>query len=121
MRGVSSSPSAQEILRTREKDRRRNLETALASMLATPDGRLVLRWIFSAQMTGLTASTFVEDSNRTVFLEGRRSVAIDLLNALEQVKSGAYADLVADDRVAAKEDVKFLDSAKALAEGDEDD
>lgn len=121
MKGIASSAPAQALLRTREKDKERNLHDALLAILSSADGRLVLRWMLSAQMGGLTASSYHEGSDRTVFREGRRSVAIDLLNALESVKPGAYADLIADDRVAAKDDAKFLDTAKSLAEGDEDD
>lgn len=121
MRGIPASNGAQEILRTREKDRARSLEEALARIIKTEDGRLVLRWMLSASMAGLTSAVFSESPTLHAYREGRRSVGVDLVAALEHVIAGAYADLMVDDRVTALNDRKLLESARSIAERDDDD
>lgn len=117
---VTSSSAAQNLLRQRDKDKRKTLEDSLREVFATQSGREVFRWLLSSHVCALTSNVYVEGSDRTVFLEGRRSVGVDILSALEQVTPGAYATLVASGEVAAKSDRAHEDAARVAA-GSEDD
>jgi hypothetical protein len=113
--GVLSSEKAQKGLRVRSKDKTRIVEDALRSVMDTPDGRTVFRWLLSSNVTGLTSNAYFSDSNRTAWAEGRRSVGVEVLTVLEHVAPGSYARLVTEGAAESKEDKIHAEHAEAEA------
>ena len=115
MSGILGSEKAQSTLRVREKDKKRTVENALRSVMEHADGRVVLRWLLSSNVTALTSNAFHSDAHRTAWAEGRRSIGVELVTALEHVAPGAYARLVVESDAAAREDAVMTKHAEAEA------
>lgn len=79
-----SKPSRRQVAALRQAD------NDMKAVLATPAGRRVLmRTIDNA---GVFLRSFTGDSE-TFFREGRRSVGLDMIEAIENVQPGAFATL----------------------------
>lgn len=115
MSGATGNAPAQQRLRTREKDRRRRFEASLRAVVGSAEGRLVVRWLLGADVSNLLGPTFGVSAESTTWREGRRSVGIAILQALERVEPGAYARLAVEDAAELAEEMVHKRDAEAQA------
>ena len=65
------------------------VDMALKRVLATRDGRILLRWILG-EATGVERSSFNTNALTMAFAEGRRSVGITILDRVKRVDPDSY-------------------------------
>lgn len=64
------------------------VDIAIKRVIATRDGRAVLRWILAD--TGLERSSFNSNALMMAYQEGRRSVGVTLCERLKRLNSDSY-------------------------------
>lgn len=74
---------AQKSLDKKAKDQRKREDDAIASVLATKQGREVLAWILS--MTHLSSSTSAQDALTLAALSAQRDIGLEIVSRLEDV------------------------------------
>jgi hypothetical protein len=74
---------AQKSLERKAKDQRKREDDAIASVLATKQGREVLAWILS--MTHLSSSTSAQDALTLAALSAQRDIGLEIVSRLEDV------------------------------------
>ena len=74
---------AQKAFERKAKDQRKREDDAIASVLATKQGREVLAWILS--MTHLSSSTSAQDALTLAALSAQRDIGLEIVSRLEDV------------------------------------
>ena len=74
---------AQKSLDKKAKEQRKREDDAIASVLATKQGREVLAWILS--MTHLSSSTSAQDALTLAALSAQRDIGLEIVSRLEDV------------------------------------
>lgn len=74
---------AQKSLDKKAKDQRKREDDAIASVLATKQGREVLAWILS--MTHMSSSTSAQDALTLAALSAQRDIGLEIVSRLEDV------------------------------------
>lgn len=68
----------------------------LRTMLGTPEGRRVL-WALIQHRAGAFRDCFCkEDTHRTAYLEGRRSIALELVADIQRVSTSDYVHMLGE-------------------------
>ena len=74
---------AQKSLNKKAKEQRKREDDAIASVLATKQGREVLAWILS--MTHMSSSTSAQDALTLAALSAQRDIGLEIVSRLEDV------------------------------------
>jgi hypothetical protein len=77
-------------------DRQLQVEQDLRELVRLPAGRRFL-WALIDERADLTTTTFCgADTHRSAYLEGRRSIGVDLVNQLRRVAPSDYVHMVGE-------------------------
>ncbi len=103
--GHLSNPDKQARLRELEAQRERQLEEDLDAVLSTDAGRR-FAWDVLDRLCNVFGGSFTDETHRTAFNEGRRSIGLDLIEGAKRVSPQLYARMVQDAFAAQAEDAE---------------
>ena len=104
--------TAQELMEAREKRLQERGANDLRAILKTPEGR---RFVWSMLTKGaIFQLSFTGDNNQTNFNEGKKSVALTLLNDLLTVEPKAYLQMTLEHTSEEKAFKDEVDKAKEM-------
>lgn len=90
----AGDPAEVESRERRSRDLERELDRALAAILALPEGRRVLWWVVR-DLSGWFDRSFTGNST-TFFNEGRRQVGTALVERLMRLDRAAFGSLITE-------------------------
>ena len=112
--GHLSNPDAQNRLRQREKDHRRQTDADLQGVMSTPQGRRFV-WRVLSHMSGAFGLSFT-GNNTTFFNEGRRSIGVELMTEAQRVAPADYVHMLNETLRAQQDDALHKKQAEGLPE-----
>lgn len=115
MSRTGASPTAQAILAELQERYERQQKDDLRAVLSTPEGRRLV-WRIVDEIAGVHGKAFHGSPEVALHAEGRRSVGIDLMLAVQTLDPTLWQQVIADRMNALREEQEHKRAAEEAAE-----